>query len=478
MRTIGTSEELATTFSDTMVLLEFLGRRGDCRLQAHFDDTRGDLAVPGNKLATPPCKSYRHFLNRLMRIGEHPSGTGSTGGEQPARPAEDDDGLADAAFLSFSRDFLAAVASPATVDSIRVTRAYVDARRQSTLRWLTGWLRHGGSVSVDPTVNGAHRLATRAVWIENIAIALTAFTLLTSAYAFSGKLILDNRQAIFDNYDQINREQGTVAKDIALAGDPRGTALAGFNPARPPSYCDPAAEPADGDRPEEASFHLTSDGGPNGTAVPATAKSAAASAERCALYWHLKRANEDLVAVTLHLVSWTQVVIGDRSPLSIVFGIDRKSMLAAAALHQDWCKTLQFTQDRDGNGCGQALRDLIFRTKEVADAVLGCITLYVLPTLYGCLGAAAYALRELRRKVDLSLVTMTDRGRLQQDMILGLLCGAIMGLFFGYIGKGTAATGLGLSAVALLAGYNVSGAFALLDELSNRVFRPAKAAGP
>jgi hypothetical protein len=45
-----------------------------------------------------------------------------------------------------------------------------------------------------------------------------------------------------------------------------------------------------------------------------------------------------------------------------------------------------------------------------------------------------------------------------------------------YIGKATPDLGLGLSAVALLAGYNVSGVFTFLDELCNRVFRPGQAA--
>jgi len=48
-----------------------------------------------------------------------------------------------------------------------------------------------------------------------------------------------------------------------------------------------------------------------------------------------------------------------------------------------------------------------------------------------------------------------------QDIVLGLLRGAIMGLFVGYIGKATPDLGLGLSALALLAGYNVSGVFAV-----------------
>jgi hypothetical protein len=41
--------------------------------------------------------------------------------------------------------------------------------------------------------------------------------------------------------------------------------------------------------------------------------------------------------------------------------------------------------------------------------------------------------------------------------------------------QGTPDLGLGLSALALLAGYNVFGVFAFLDELCNRVFRPGQA---
>ena len=186
----------------------------------------------------------------------------------------------------------------------------------------------------------------------------------------------------------------------------------------------------------------------------------------------MKHAAEDIAAVTLHLVSWTQVVIGTPY-ISNVFGISENFIHHSADVHTDMCKRLHLETDASGH-CWPALQDLIYHTREVADSLLGCIALYVLPALYGCLGAAAATLRALRRKVDLSLVTVTDRGRVQQDVILGLLCGAIIGLFFGYISKATPEAGLGLSALALLAGYNVSSVFAFLDELSNRIFQPGQ----
>jgi hypothetical protein len=48
-------------------------------------------------------------------------------------------------------------------------------------------------------------------------------------------------------------------------------------------------------------------------------------------------------------------------------------------------------------------------------------------------------------------------------------------LHAGLFGSGSAGLGLGLSALASLAGYNVSGVFAFLEELCNRVFRPGQA---
>jgi hypothetical protein len=82
--------------------------------------------------------------------------------------------------------------------------------------------------------------------------------------------------------------------------------------------------------------------------------------------------------------------------------------------------------------------------------------------------------------VDLSLVTITDRGRVREGAILGLLCGAVIGLFAGYIDNATPTTGLGLSALALLAGFSVPRVFAFFDALANRIFQPSpsNAAGP
>jgi hypothetical protein len=52
--------------------------------------------------------------------------------------------------------------------------------------------------------------------------------------------------------------------------------------------------------------------------------------------------------------------------------------------------------------------------------------------------------------------------------------GGVIGLFAGYLSKSSASEGLGLSALALLAGYNVPAVSEMLEDLSKRIFRPGE----
>ncbi len=478
--------EHARAFKDVWVLLEFLGQQADCRLQAQFEDTRVDLATPIRKLAAPPCRTYRHFLNRLICISHRLSGTGSdvTALAAPAgSPPEGDQGLDDLDFLYFSRDFLAAVAAPATVDTIAVTRAYISARRLSPFARLVRAIKRrsrskAGSrtESVRPVpdwsedyVDSAGRIARRVVFLEYGTVALTLITLGISAYALSGRLILDAESQVAASYAEIQRDMELAASDSS-AGAATGKNVSDLR--SPNDFCNPdTSGGVHSIKTAELVTHTeVSDVSEPGLTSAAVFK----TVRQGSLCWRLKKAREDVVVAKLHLVSWTGVVIGGLN-IGELFGIDRSSIHNSATLHPEWCGRIG-AKSEQGEPCPAALSDVLFRSNEVAQSLLGCIALYVLPALYGCLGAAAATFRMLRSKVDRSLVSVTDRGRVMQDIVLGLLCGAIIGLFVGYIGKATPDSGLGLAALALLAGYNVSGVFAFLDELCTRVFRPGQAA--
>ena len=475
--------EHARAFKDVWVLLEFLGQQADSRLQAQFEDTRADLAAPIRKLAAPPCRTYRHFLNRLISISYKLSGTGSDvtilplpGGSSP----EGDEGLDDLDFLYFSRDFLAAVAAPATVDTIAVTRAYINARRLSPLARLVRAInRYSRSRAAPPTeitrpatdrsgdyADSAGRIARRVVFLEYGTVALTLITLGISAYALSGRLILDSESQVATAYAEIRRDMELAAGESAAGAAVRNVG----NLRSLDDLC--SLDPSGGVATIKAAELVTHTdlSANNQTALPPAAM--IQTVRQGSLCWRLQKAREDVVVAKLHLVSWTGVVIGE-PVIGKLFGIAPDSINESATLHTQWCERTG-AKFEPGTSCPEALRDLLFRSDEVAQSLLGCIALYVLPALYGCLGAAAATFRMLRSKVERSLVSVTDRGRVMQDIVLGLLCGAIMGLFVGYIGKATPDLGLGLSALALLAGYNVSGVFAFLDELCNRVFRPGQ----
>ena len=123
------------------------------------------------------------------------------------------------------------------------------------------------------------------------------------------------------------------------------------------------------------------------------------------------------------------------------------------------------------NDCRVALTEIAEYYGRVPDSVLGCITLYMLPCLYGLLGSIAATLRYLRARVDSYEVNFTARAMILQNCILGIAAGAVVGLFSAYISKSSTIENIGVSALAFLAGYNVSGLFTFLDDLSNRVFR-------
>jgi hypothetical protein len=359
------------------------------------------------------------------------------------------------------------------VESIRVTRAYIDARKYSPFASLLAALkrrRHAaspdhGSVQ-DKHSAGARRLVHRAVTLEYLTIILTLVTLALSTYALSGHAILDDKEQTVASYAAIGTAREGLLKEM-----PAAAWLDGADPFAAPAYCDPA----------NPSLHAGKI--PTDLPVPGDAPEATLATWRavvltgshsCALYWQTKEASENLEGATLHLMSWTSVV--EHTVPGWFFGINPASIRKSAERHPELCRRL--SPPMAAGGCPAQLIDLVSSSREAGEAVLASITLDWLPTLYSCLGAAAAALRNLRRKVESSLVTMSDRGRVQQDVILGVLCGAMIGLFAGYVGSATPGTGLGLSALAVLGGYNISAVFAFLDELSRRIFQPASTGQP
>jgi hypothetical protein len=100
----------------------------------------------------------------------------------------------------------------------------------------------------------------------------------------------------------------------------------------------------------------------------------------------------------------------------------------------------------------------------------------VLPFFYGLLGAAAAVIRTVSKKIRGSLLSPRDLTLSLQQLALGAVTGACIGLFIASPGKaGSGATlldpvGLSGPAISFIAGFGVDAVFQALEELIKRIF--------
>ena len=475
---------------DIGVLLNHLNEQPDSRLLGYFDATKDHIVDGARRNTVPPCSNYAAFLNRLNEIA-----AAFQTGRPPAEPAARSDGgtpLGPIAFVEWSRDFLAAVAAPATANSIRLTRDYAVHRAHGGLlrRFRHGGAKphEGGAMSVPPQPPDpdepiqqrcARRLANGVRAFEWTTVAMVVVTLCISIYALSGRLILDNEKqtaeawANLDAQVEAQEDKTFAALKLPVADKPEFPVT---------SFCDLVDQHSVRAETSKTQLAATAD-----TPIPDDDSAGNDSARTMTRYLSARQAHlcdqrkqltQSLFVVSSHLQFWSSVIASpydEISPLNwlaLIFGV-KQSALEELASAKDGAVCVGLgppTYHPDASECKRKLWELIDRSRNVAESILGSITQYILPVCYGFLGAMAAALRMIRRKVDTSLLTPTDRARLQQGAILGVLCGAIIGLFAQHVGGADGAGALGLSALALIAGYNVDGVFRFFDELSDRVF--------
>jgi hypothetical protein len=124
--------------------------------------------------------------------------------------------------------------------------------------------------------------------------------------------------------------------------------------------------------------------------------------------------------------------------------------------------------------CANRLTEIVEYYGTIPDSILGCINLYVLPCLFGFLGSATAAIKYVRRQIDNHLLNFTDRGRIIQNEVLGLVAGSVVGLFATYLTSANQAIAtLSVSGIAFLAGYNIPALFRLFEDLSTRILQPS-----
>ncbi len=437
----------AALAEDCLLLLEHVTRQPDSRLDWCFEETR--LRMPGPPpavLATPPAAtpSKGAFLERVVSLGCR------LRGNLPGAPPPTSE---DIAFLVGARDFLAGLARPATVESILITGEFVRAttggRLAAAMRALAGQraapgATPGAALAWHERCRGfGQRLAFHVSLSKAFALVLVIATVLLSIQALVGRglLVELGRQQAFFGLLAADIERAAEADApvfLTIAGAGRETPVL---PAPPHvrRYCDYIVPPATaGERPRFATRQQQM---------------------LCDRYDGVNRA---FITLYGEIRRWS----GSVFVLAPFFGAR-----VAEKVPGDWDLAL--------------LQQL--RIEEAgAEVRLRAIAEYLLPCLYAALGALAAVMRHVARRTAESTLDFSDRGLISRSLVLGVLFGAVIGLFASQIGlaeraaegAGQAAASLTPAALALLAGYSVTRVFEFFDGLAMRVFGPPQRSAP
>lgn len=114
------------------------------------------------------------------------------------------------------------------------------------------------------------------------------------------------------------------------------------------------------------------------------------------------------------------------------------------------------------------VRIVFFENILSADFILNAFQSYLLPLLYGLLGALIYVLRELLTEIRQLTYGFDSEIRYRLKLTLGALGGMVIGWFF-RPDEAAALASLSPMALAFLMGYNVDMLFSLMDKMINNV---------
>lgn len=570
---------------DIDLLLDHLGRTMPGRLEACFDDSRGTTArgpgiadpplVPASEPAASGAAPGRPTKAAFIRhIAEIARRAAEAEADAADREAGWDGFAADLAFLIQARDFLATLAQPATLDTVRLTRAYINEilvqRKRGLGRRRAASAVPGGDAAATPAAvalpavpprNHAEfgaALALRMVRLRRLAKICVAATLLISLYVFTGKAFLEEGERALGLLGKVNDDiAAAIATENLAAPLPAVAARADVPPgamrkALAVAYCDQPFLDDDGvvryapgrqealcnrlwgangyiNRMNQSldawsapfvhsplgwlfgvttwrdGMRLFGGGRPDGNAPPPSQEGGAVrifaeNARRPGLHDALRLAAERTEVedriVPRSAASRAIAAAGGGGGIATANGgasseggndaAAREGVRAAAARIVDEAR-FRYRE------LGYLERDHLLGSKDgvstplQATAVIEGIGLYVLPCLYALLGAFVAVFRNVARKGDAWLLDPLDHDRATQTLVLGVVFGAVVGLLADMLkanGSAPPADGstvvLGVSALALLAGYSVGHVFGLLDDISERVFgrRDAAAGRP
>ncbi|HYD38042.1 MAG TPA: hypothetical protein VEA60_10535, partial [Allosphingosinicella sp.] len=403
------------------------------------------------------------WIEQVCRISWPPEGS-------------DDDKAEDAALLIKAKDRLNRLSYPASGSTIAFTLLVTqhDAKSQPWLR-LGGGAGEGGEER-SPTRHSLAQtaypdLVEKAVRfrkaMRSISIALVAaliFTCLLSWYVAYGNSALAELAAAESALEVVNKRvsDAEAAEDNQLdapapAPRPAGAAKDGVVAAAAGDVAAAKATASDRfipycDRPTYAS---------------------AAQSQACAAQSEARR---NLERVKRRLAGWVCVISWDCVKDLSDYAVAAPAEPAAAGSLAAPAPPKETAESRRA-----ALHnaELIDNAPSRAAALATIMGTAVLPFLYGLLGAGAAIIRSLSRKIRASLLSPRDLHLSFQQLALGAVVGACIGLFIaapGSSGEGESLLGpvaLSASAISFVAGFGVDSVFEALETLIKRIFNVA-----
>lgn len=141
----------------------------------------------------------------------------------------------------------------------------------------------------------------------------------------------------------------------------------------------------------------------------------------------------------------------------------------AGITDEDIAKKLYILPEESGNILDlYGARIKYFKNLLAADFILGAFQNYLLPLLYGLLGACIYLLRSLHQDIQNLTYTRSSEIKYRLRLTLGALSGMVIGWFFKPQSIDAVAS-LSPMALSFLMGYNVDILFSLMDKIIDNI---------
>ena len=155
-----------------------------------------------------------------------------------------------------------------------------------------------------------------------------------------------------------------------------------------------------------------------------------------------------------------------------------RRVTAISGLLKDWARPVSWACGADPKESDPKAEPKASDTTDLcARAGMAVLGNYVMPILYGLLGSMAFLLRRHGDRLSAQLLSPRDRPANHIRLLLGVVIGGCIGLFYSgsSVSQTTGMLGivttLSASAVAFLAGYGVEATFKTLDALLAHMFR-------